>query len=204
MPDFGDTNVSHETLEYLAAYARELLKWNKRINLVGRATTDDVMSRHIDDSLQVYDAVENPTGIWCDLGSGGGLPAIVVAICARETALEVVCVESDTRKSAFLSHMARLLDLNVRVIIGRIEAVDPIKADIISARALAPLEKLLTFAERHAKPHGVCLFPKGETLQSEIHRASEEWQFSLEAIPSRTSSRSAILKITDIARVERT
>jgi len=197
----GGNNVSHETIEILKEYAQELLRWNGRINLVGKSTEPRVLDRHIVDSIQVSNAVAAENGLWCDLGSGGGLPAVVIAILRRETDLQILCLESDRRKAAFLRHVAVKLDLKLDVISERIENVPPVAATILSARALAPLPVLLSFAERHGASGSTCVFPKGVRYEEEIAQARSEWRFSLETIPSTTAQGSFLLKIRDIERV---
>ncbi|NDW54373.1 16S rRNA (guanine(527)-N(7))-methyltransferase RsmG [Aliiroseovarius sp. PrR006] len=196
-------DVSRETFERLEAYVALMKKWNSAINLVSPSTISEIWTRHILDSAQIYGlAPENPN-IWCDLGSGGGLPALVVAIMAKEANpdLSVICIESDLRKATFLRTAARELDLNLSVRSERIEKTEPQDADVLSARALASLDALCGFAERHLKPGGVAIFPKGENYQQEIDEALENWSFQLDTYSSKTHPHAVILKIKEISRV---
>jgi len=197
----ANLNVSRETLARLEIFAALLEKWNPRINLVSRNSLPDLWTRHIADSVQVFRCV-TPHGHWLDIGSGGGFPGIIIAILAVESApgLRVTLIESDQRKSAFLRTAARETGANCQVIAKRIEAVEPQQADILSARALADLDTLLGFAERHLKPEGVALFPKGATWEKECAAARQRWNFNAEPITSKTDPDAVILKIEGVSR----
>ena len=195
-------DVSRETQAKLDAYVTLLLKWNSKINLIGKSTIDDIWTRHIVDSEQVFDeclAGDN----WADLGAGAGLPGLVVAILAteRRESLFVTLVESDRRKSVFCRAAIRELRLNARVISKRIEDLEPLKADILSARALAPLGTLLGYAEKHMSSTGTALFLKGAGWKKEVDASLASWRYNVEKIPSKTEPSAVILKIGDIARV---
>jgi 16S rRNA (guanine527-N7)-methyltransferase len=169
--------------------------------LVSKNSLDDLWQRHILDSVQVFELAEGE-GHWVDLGSGGGFPGIVVAILNQEAqAFQVTMVESDQRKCAFLRTAIRELGLTALVKTERIEQLDGLKADILSARALADLTQLLDFTELHLNPDGIVLFPKGQNWRSEDSDAEKVWTYALEAIESKTNPAAAILKIKDIARV---
>lgn len=194
-------DVSRETLARLDLFAALLEKWNPRINLVSRNSLADLWTRHIADSVQVFRCV-TPQGHWVDLGSGGGFPGIIIAILAQEAVpdLRVTLIESDQRKSAFLRTAARETGAKCQVISRRIEAVEPQQADILSARALADLDTLLGFAERHLKPGGVALFPKGVTWEKECAAARQRWNFQAQPITSRTDPDAVILRIEGVSR----
>lgn len=196
-------NVSRETQDRLTEYVQLLVKWNQRINLIGRATEAQIWDRHIKDSVQVHDLAPENTSIWADLGAGGGLPGIVIAILLSETQPKagVQLVESDLRKATFLRECVRLLGLSARVHSARIEQMEPIGADVLSARALAPLSDLCGFAARHLRQDGTAIFPKGEKWQDEVERARREWAFSLASVASTTSPHSAVLLLKDIRHV---
>lgn len=195
-------DVSRETAATLEAFVALLIKWNPAINLVSRSTLSEVWLRHIVDSAQL--ATELPmAGHWLDLGSGGGLPGIVLAIIAQEKAPEVrfTLVESDQRKATFLRQSIIQLKLAAKVECSRIESLLPQDADVISARALAPLAQLCAFAHRHLRPDGIALFPKGEAAEAEIALAKKAWTFDLQAVPSMTNTGSQILKLKNIRHV---
>lgn len=202
MSVLGADDVSRETNDRLSIYLNLLQRWNQKINLVAKGATDEMLSRHFADSAQLVH-LATPCSHWADFGSGAGFPGIVVAILGYELFPDVVftCVESDQRKAAFLRTVSRETGVPVSVISERIESLPPLGADIISARALAPLPILLELAQRHLREQGKCLFMKGETWADEIDAADQEWQFQCEPIPSKTHPKSMILKIGDPQRV---
>ncbi|WP_299152656.1 16S rRNA (guanine(527)-N(7))-methyltransferase RsmG [uncultured Tateyamaria sp.] len=199
-PDWFDHNVSRETLDCLEAYSALLLKWTGHINLIAKSTQSDISERHIWDSAQAY---RSATGKWLDIGSGGGLPGVVVAILAKQQgdSAAITMVESDHRKAAFLRTCARELDLEFAVIADRVENTAAQTADIISARALADLDSLLSLSTPHLASDGVCVFMKGARWREEIQAALVNWRFSYEARASKTNPEAAILTIRDIERV---
>ncbi|TGN68686.1 16S rRNA (guanine(527)-N(7))-methyltransferase RsmG [Paracoccus liaowanqingii] len=194
------TSVSRETMERLSAYHALVQKWNPKINLVAASTLPDFRSRHLDDSLQLFTLADPKAGLWLDLGSGGGLPGLVVAIMGADRQLSVVLVESDQRKSAFLRTAIRELLLpNASVISERIMSIAPQSADHVSARALAPLPQLLEMVHLHMKPTGTAYLMKGRTWRDESARARHDWRFDLDAVPSSTDPEAAILKVTGVS-----
>ncbi len=191
--------VSRET-ERLAAYAAMLRKWNPAINLIAPATVGQIETRHIADALQLARLSQKSAGPWVDLGAGGGLPGLVIAIARPE--LVVRLIESDQRKAAFLRTAIRELRLeNASVVCQRIESADPQNAANISARALAPLPQLMAYVSRHLKPDGQAWLMKGRNWQAEIADARKTWSFDVKAHQSSTDSDAAILEITGIRDV---
>jgi len=197
------SNVSRETLDKLERYAALLHKWNPAINLVARSTLDDLWSRHMLDSAQILSLAPEGTTSWADLGSGGGFPGLVIATMAQETHpnLKVTLVESDQRKATFLRTVGRELNLDIDVISKRIESVEDLKVQVVSARALAVLGQLLSWSEPLLQPGGVCIFPKGATSEKEVKEALASWSFVVENFRSKTDSNATILKIGEIQRV---
>ncbi|MBM9596224.1 16S rRNA (guanine(527)-N(7))-methyltransferase RsmG [Roseitranquillus sediminis] len=197
-----ELGVSRETSERLDLYVRHLLKWNAAINLVGRPiTSSQVWTRHVADCVQLAPWLPQASR-WTDLGSGGGLPGIVVAILAKEHGLprEVTCIESDGRKAEFLRSVQRAIDLPIQIICNRIEAAPPQGADIVSARALAPLPRLLGLVSRHLAQNGTALLMKGAGWREEVEVARKEWHLLIEAVPSRTNTDAVILEIGELRR----
>jgi len=196
-------NVSRETFQALEEYVALLRKWTGRINLVSKASLNELWKRHIIDSAQIFMLSDATEGHWVDIGTGGGFPGVVVAILARNDAprLRFTLVESDVRKSVFLRTVSQNLQLNADVQPKRIEHIAPLNADILSARALAPLSRLLEYAQRHLSAHGTALFPKGASYRHEIREALENWRFRRDEYPSRTEPSAVILKLGDIRRV---
>lgn len=201
-PSYVFRNVSRETMERLEILENLVLKWNPRINLISKASTSQIFQRHIQDSLQIS-LLSPEFNTWVDLGSGGGFPALVVATHRLEfnEQSNFVLIESDQRKSVFLRTAIRELGLRATVVSQRIEEAQPQGADVLSARALAPLDVLLSYAERHLLPEGVCFFPKGESFRDEISKALESWTFQREIHPSVTNPNAAIVKVWNLKRV---
>ncbi len=195
-------NVSRETSDKLQAFCDLVRKWTAKINLISKHTEQDIWERHVVDSAQLFDLVPSE-GHWVDLGSGGGFPGIVVAILSqgRGSGQKFTLVESDIRKTVFLKTAIREFELNATVLTERIEDVEPLDADVLSARALADLGILLGYAERHLGSKGTALFLKGEKWQKEHAAAGSGWSYALEPITSKTDPKAAILRIKDIARV---
>ena len=197
------SNVSRETQERLKTYEALLRKWNPRINLVARSTLPDLWQRHFVDSMQIFDLAPPKVDHWVDLGSGAGFPGLVIAIMALDTGspARVTLVESDARKCAFLQTVIRETGAQARVINDRIENIDSLDADVLSARALSDLGTLLGFAELHMRPDGVAIFPKGENWQKEVTAAQTAWTFTSQLAKSKTDEGPVILTITGVARV---
>jgi len=195
-------DVSRETRERLSIYAALVQKWNPRINLVSRASLENLRARHIADSAQLHDLAPHPVAHWANLGSGGGFPGLVIAILAQETGTpgRVTLVESDARKSAFLRTVIRETGIAATVLTRRIEAAAPLGADVLSARALADLATLLGHAVRHLAPGGTAIFPKGASWRQEIAEAQSKWQFISRVDKSRTDPDAVILHITGVSR----
>lgn len=203
MTPAANLNVSRETYEALQIYAALLEKWNPRINLVSRASLPHLWTRHIQDSAQLLALASHPCKIWADLGSGGGFPGLVIAIMALETGSpdQMILVESDHRKSAFLRTVIRETGARATVITDRVEDTAPLNADILSARALADLSVLLGFADRHLAPTGTALFPKGTHWQKEVAGAQSQWNFTHSVAKSQTETGPVILSVKGVSRV---
>lgn len=208
VPDAIAGAVSRETLDDLTILVRELQSWQNAKNLVGGKTLDDVWTRHIADSMQLRQFAPEARR-WLDLGSGAGLPGLVIAIMLKhepenpgaETAM-VHCVESNARKCAFIRHVARLTRAAVRVHNARIEDVIAGfagKVDVVTARALAPLPKLLDWTSPLLTTGVTGLFPKGDRVESELTESSKYWRFSNEISPSISDPRGRILRITELS-----
>lgn len=194
-------NVSRETMNQLETLAALITKWTRKINLIAPNTVDDIWNRHLVDSAQIYALSPRKWSHWIDLGSGGGLPALVVAILDPANQ-PMTLIESDQRKCQFLQTARRELSLNITVLNARIDAAAPTKADIISARALAPLTDLLVHAENLLSPNGIALFSKGARFQEELDQADKSWHFDVKQHPSQTSVEARILEISGIRRRE--
>lgn len=201
--DLIDTSdVSRETVARLNAFAAEVRRWSPAINLVSKASLPVLRERHVADSVQVFSHCPLGAQHWVDIGSGGGFPGVVVAILAAEKqpSLTVTLVESDRRKCTFLREVSRTLDLQITVIDERIESLPPLDADVLSARALAPLSVLLAYARPHLRSTGTALFLKGARYMDEIAEARRDWVMDVEPVQSVTDSAAALLIVRTFDR----
>jgi 16S rRNA (guanine527-N7)-methyltransferase len=192
--------VSRETLGRIETYSAELLRWNPRINLVARGDESRVWARHVEDSLQLLALMpdglaEDGSAQAVDLGSGGGFPGMVLAIASG---VGFMLVEADARKAAFLREAARLATAPVRVLAQRIEVVAPQGAMLVTARALAPLPRLLPLVARHLAPGGTALLMKGAGHDRELTEAATHWHMKVMRHPSRTDPDGTILRVTEL------
>jgi 16S rRNA (guanine527-N7)-methyltransferase len=189
--------VSRETL---AAFEDLLRRWNRRINLISRADELHIWDRHVEDSAQLAPLIPARVTRAVDLGSGAGFPGLILA---AETGIAFDLIEADRRKAIFLREAARVLRAPVRVHAVRIESADLPLAPLVTARAVAPLPKLLDWAARFLTPDGVCLFLKGVGVDSELTAAAAEWQMRVQRFPSRTAAGGVILRISGLQRANR-
>ena len=194
----ADATVSRETAARLEAFVELLVQWSKVINLVAPAAPEVIRRRHIDDSLQLIPMLPDAPAIAIDLGSGAGFPGLVLAIASG---LHFHLIEADQRKAAFLREASRLTAAPVTVHACRIEHARLPPAHLITARALAPLPRLLDLAAPLLAPGGVCLLLKGRRAAEELTAAETQWHMRVERFPSRTDPASSILKISEITRV---
>lgn len=191
-------DVSRETIGKLQAYEKLLRKWQPRINLVGSSTLEMIWRRHFQDSAQLVALAPGNALIWADLGSGAGFPGLVIALLLREREGALVhLIESDTRKCAFLRTVAQSLDLPVEIHDQRIDQVAPLRADVVTARALAPLPKLLELGLIHRAEKGLILFLKGQDIDKELTEATKSWIFDEDRLQSRSDPNGVILRIKE-------
>jgi 16S rRNA (guanine527-N7)-methyltransferase len=181
-----------ETIAKLRAYEALIRRWSPAINLVSKADLENLWPRHIEDSLALIPHIPPDTTHAIDLGSGAGFPGLVLAIA---TSIPFTLIESDKRKAAFLTDAARALAAPAKILAQRIEDAKPEPALLITARALAPLDKLLALAAPHLVPNGVCLFPKGENAATEITAAESHWHMNIERCKT---PQGQILKVSQI------
>tara|TARA_R110000772_G_scaffold73216_8_gene159960 strand:- start:22024 stop:22668 length:645 start_codon:yes stop_codon:yes gene_type:complete len=189
----------------LETYVAALVKWQRRINLIGPATVADIWRRHILDCGQLAALIPAGPVRVCDLGSGAGLPGLVLAalgIGAGEGAC-LDLIESDSRKAAFLREANRLMGTQARIENRRIEEMAETGAagyDIITARALAPLLKLLEMSNNLLKTGGKLLFLKGKATDAELTESEKAWKMRVTKMPSASDSEGVILLIEDLER----
>ena len=195
-------DVSRETLSRLETYAALLVKWQAKINLVGPATLPDLWRRHFLDSAQLLPLLPPAPGTLVDLGSGAGFPGLVLALM---TEWRVHLIDSDQRKCAFLRQVALETGANTRVAIHarRFEDVPGYKADIVTARACAPLDALLGYALPFLGENGRCLFLKGAQAEEELTAAEANWNMQVTRRPSLTDPAGVILVIDHLEKRKR-
>lgn len=199
--DLPQLDVSRETHDRLLALQALTAKWTERINLISRSTRDEIWTRHILDSAQLFPLAPETAKTWVDLGSGGGFPGLVLGcLLADRPGARITLIESDQRKCAFLRTATRELGLPADIVTRRIEQADPVGAEVLTARALAPLAELLPLAARHLAPGGLALFPKGHGAAQEIEAARHGWVFDCVTTPSITDPDATLLRIERIAR----
>lgn len=191
------TGISDDTRARLEALVAVLLKWQARINLIGRGTVADIWRRHILDSAQLAPLVPVAAETVIDLGSGAGFPGLVLALLGIRG---IHLVESDGRKCAFLREAARITGAAVEIHAVRAEALAPREADAITARALAPLSDLLDIASPFLGPHTACIFPKGRGAEQELTVSQKTWMMTVSRFESVTDPEGTILKLEDISR----
>ena len=196
-------DVSRETCEALNRYEHLFLKWSKSINLAAPSTLDEFWSRHVVDSAQIV-ALQPLKGQWADIGSGGGLPGLVMAVLLTEKNCPPIhLVESNGKKAAFLR--SALIETGAKGIVHNRRIEDAVKTisrpDVVTARALASLDILLNLTEAWLSNGSVGLFHKGREYQREIEEARGGWKFDLIEHKSVVSDDSVILKISNLQRL---
>ncbi len=196
------TGVSRETLARLKAYVSLLEEWNARHNLVSAASLADVWRRHVWDSAQLFPLIPIEARSLVDLGSGAGFPGLVLAAMARERpGFRTVLYESIGKKCRFLEAAAERMGLPVEVRNARMEEVVPEAFDVVTARACAPLAKLLAYAQPFQGPATVNLFLKGQSVEVELTEAHKSWRMKLARSESRTDPSGVILEIRELRHV---
>jgi 16S rRNA (guanine527-N7)-methyltransferase len=180
----------------LRLFAALVEKWSPKINLVSKSDIPHIWDRHIQDSLHLLPYIPPDTSRAIDLGSGAGFPGLVLCIA---TGIPFDLIESDSRKAAFLMEAARQTAAPAKIHNTRIEAARVAPAPLITARALAPLDKLLALAAPHLAPGGICLFPKGRTAGDELTAVTPLWHMDVERISAPAWGESCILKVSQIS-----
>ena len=208
MPDTGldaflkAENVSRETLALLETYVALLGDWNQRHNLVSEKSLENVWHRHVWDSAQLIGFVPDTATSLVDLGSGAGFPGIVLATMLRERpGFRTVLYESIAKKCRFLEESATQLHLNVEVRNARMEQAKREPFGLVTARACAPLAKLLGYARPFQDSSTVNLFLKGQSVESELTEARTSWRMKVERHQSLTDPSGVILEIRDLSHV---
>tara|TARA_B110000046_G_scaffold100176_1_gene107668 strand:+ start:120 stop:755 length:636 start_codon:yes stop_codon:yes gene_type:complete len=194
--------VSRETYDKFKIYYETLIKWQKSINLISNSTLDSVWRRHILDSAQLYKYTQNMKGNILDFGSGAGFPGLVLAMMGNDN---INAVESDEKKCIFLKEVARLSDTKINIHNSRIEKLKFINPELITARALAPLVKLIEYIENYMKQGNnlrknlpKLLFLKGKNYKQELSELKKIRNFDVTVCPSLSDEYGKILNIKNI------
>lgn len=189
--------LSGAELDGLDAYAAALTKWQRKINLVGPSTLKHLWRRHIWDSLQLASLVPANAVSIADLGSGAGLPGLIVA---QRRPVTLHSIESDSRKMAFQRQAVAKMSFGGKVVLhnNRVESVAPLSAHVITARAFAPLQKLLQLGYPHQIEDTLWVLPKGQNVEVEIAEATKCWTFVAETVHSETEEEAQILCLREV------
>jgi 16S rRNA (guanine527-N7)-methyltransferase len=189
-------NVSRETLSMFQVWQEALEAWQERINLVSPNSLVDFWDRHALDSAQLAALVPEHARTLADLGSGAGFPVIAIAILLRDReGFEIVAIESNAKKTGFLRDVVTRLGLKVKIVNQRIEEAPQRVFDIVTARALAPLELLADYAQRFSGPETLWIFPKGAGYEAEWRAAILDGRFERRIVPSLTDEAAGILLV---------
>jgi 16S rRNA (guanine527-N7)-methyltransferase len=188
-------HVSRETMAKLACYGELLIAENAEQNLVATSSLAQLWSRHIVDSAQLWPLAKDQPGQWVDLGSGPGLPGLIIALL--DPARPMLLVEMRRKRAAFLEHCCAALGLDqVRIFSGKVEQLRlPQPAAIISARAFAPLERLCAVARHLSNAETLWLLPKGQSAASELASLHGSWHGDFTLVPSITNAAAAIIML---------
>jgi len=189
--------INYQQEKNLQNYLDELVKNNSHTNLVGKTTLIEPWRTHILDSLQLLPFIENKTSSILDMGSGAGLPGIVLAIAGYSN---VTLVDSNGKKINFLQKVSQKLNLKINIILNRLEKIYNYKFDIITSRALSNLDKLFSYSQNFIKTNTVLIFLKGKTVNDEIITAKKKWSFSFEIYSSESDIRGCVLIITKLKK----
>ncbi|NNC38292.1 MAG: 16S rRNA (guanine(527)-N(7))-methyltransferase RsmG [Acidimicrobiales bacterium] len=192
-------DITDETLNLYKHWFALLTRWNSRINLVASSTLRDFWFRHAMDSHQIHACLPPGTKTIIDLGAGAGFPGIALAVMMRDTpGAQITLVESNGKKCNFLRTVIRELSLPAEVIQRRAEDLTHQPYDVVTARAFAPLPRLLSYAHQFWNGTTVGVFPKGESWESEIEDALVAWEFKNKTQPSQTDENARILMVTKL------
>lgn len=187
--------LNDQQKEQLENYVNLLIAGNNNYNFIGKSTIEDIWNRHILDCAQLIKLINNKNIKAADLGSGAGLPGIILSILGLK---EIHLVEKSFRKSQFLQQTKIVSPNKIFIQAKKLEEIGNIKFDLITSRALAPLDKLLSFSQLLLNKDGYCLFLKGKNLKNEISLAKNKFSFEYELFPSLTSDESHIIKVKNI------
>jgi len=192
--------VDPDRLSRLEAYVAALDRWRQRINLVGPTDVDGLWRRHVLDSAQLWPLLDDPSRPLIDLGTGAGLPGLVLAILG---AADATLVDSDQRKAVFLREAARAAGASPRIVAKRFDAAlaaEGQRFGVVTSRAAAPLPRLAPVLAAALAPGGYALLHKGAQAEKELTEARKSWRMQIAEVPSITGSGGVILKIWGLER----
>ena len=191
-------DVSRRTFDSLQQYVQLLLKWNQKLNLIGRSTEDEIWERHILDSVQLANHISKTDKI-LDIGSGAGLPGVVISIISGN---KVILVEKDTKKCAFLNEVKAKIAHDIEIINDKIENTKIEGITIITARAVADFTKILELTYEYLKNGVKLILLKGERFEDEINKAMDfGWRFEIEKFKSLTNPRGIVIIVTNVSKI---
>ena len=193
----GRFGLVGDVIDRLDRYVALVGAWQARLNLVGPATLPDIWGRHVADSLQLG-GLGGGGRVWMDMGAGGGFPGVVLGIALDVE--RVVLVESIAKKCAFLREAVAATGARCEVANARVEALPPLRPDVITARALASLDKLFGWGLRHARRDTAWVLPKGMRHAEEIHAAQQEYDFAYKIVPSMTDAQARVVVAHGVTR----
>lgn len=197
------SNASAEQIADLEAFRLRLVEANAVMNLVGPDSLPDFWNRHVWDSAQLLDLAPGAK-TWADLGAGAGFPGLVLSIMLKgRDGAHVWLIDSLAKRCRFLQEVVDALSLPATVIVGRAEA-QSVTCDIVTARAVAPMDKLLGYAQPYFQRGAQGLFLKGERAESELIEARKSWHFEAELAPSQSDVRGRIVTIRSLRRARST
>ena len=188
-------NLNKKQVEKIEFFITSVINYNKHTNLIGKSTVENFWERHVLDCLQLTKYINNKKLKILDLGTGAGLPGILLSIVGYQ---KVLMIDSVKKKTEFLKTIIKELSLSSKILNKRIEMSPISQHDIIVSRALAPLIKLLTYARMYSNKNTTSLFLKGRNVNNEIDIAMREFSFNFEKIESLSSNEGCILKINNI------
>ena len=199
----GSQNVSRETLDELNKYSLSIIKKNKEINLISSSTEKSIKTRHITDSAQIIDFIDkNDVKVCTDLGSGAGLPGIVLAILMKpkKPQFKVIFYEKSYHKSNFLKEISRKFKLNTEINQKNIFDQKNLQTDIIISRAFKPLPVIFEIALKNFKKFKYIVLFLGKSGKEILKEASKKWKFDYEKKKSLTSDESLVVKISNLQK----
>lgn len=190
-------NLSKNQVEKIEFFISQIINYNKHTNLVGKSTIENIWERHVLDCLQLSKHINEKKLKIFDIGTGAGLPGVLLSIIGYKN---VLMVDSVKKKTDFIKGVVKELTLSARVQNKRIEKVKGVKQDIIVSRALAPLSKLLTYALLHSEKNTTLLFLKGRSVNNEIEIAMKNFDFDFKKFESVSSGDGCILQINNFIK----